>query len=99
MTERARLVERMQKHGDNSTSIKTAAYRCAYGSLTAGLPSQALTRQLSQRESHNYSSGIPAFSQASRVAVSQTLAWTSPMWALPSSSIHRRLWPMPPPMV
>ena len=46
-----------------------------------------------------YSSGIPAFSQASRVAASQTLAWTSPMWALPSSSIHRRLWPMPPPMV
>ena len=45
-----------------------------------------------------YSSGMPALAQASRVAASQTLACTSPMWALPSSSIHRRLWPMPPPM-
>ena len=43
--------------------------------------------------------GIPAFAQAARVASSQTLACTSPMWALPSSSMHRRLWPMPPPMV
>ena len=46
-----------------------------------------------------YSRGIPAFAQAARVASSQTLACTSPMWALPSSSMHRRLWPMPPPMV
>ena len=45
-----------------------------------------------------YSRGMPAWRQASRVAASQTLAWTSPMWTLPSSSIHRRLWPMPPPM-
>ena len=45
-----------------------------------------------------YSSGMPALAQASRVAASQTLACTSPMWALPSSSMHRRLWPMPPPM-
>ena len=32
-----------------------------------------------------YSRGIPAFAQAARVASSQTLACTSPMWALPSS--------------
>ena len=52
----------------------------------------AAGRELPQR-------GIPAFAQAARVASSQTLACTSPMWALPSSSMHRRLWPMPPPMV
>ena len=46
-----------------------------------------------------YSSGMPALAQASRVALSHTLACTSPMWTLPSSSMHRRLWPMPPPMV
>ncbi len=47
-----------------------------------------------------YSSVMPAFSQVLRVASSQTgETCTSPMWALPSSSMHRRVWPMPPPMV
>ena len=45
-----------------------------------------------------YSSGIPAALQALRVSSSQMVACTSPMWALPMSSMHRRLWPMPPPM-
>ncbi len=41
----------------------------------------------------------PASRQAWMVCSSQTLACTSPMWALPSRRMHRRDWPMPPPMV
>ena len=47
----------------------------------------------------NYSSMTPAFSQISWVSLSQMEACTSPMWALPSSSMDSRDWPMPPPMV
>ncbi len=46
-----------------------------------------------------HSSGIPAALHALRVASSQRLHWTSPMWAQPIMSMQRRDWPMPPPMV
>ncbi len=46
-----------------------------------------------------YSSITPAASQAEMVSSSQTEACTSPMCALPSRSMDRRDWPMPPPMV
>ena len=37
--------------------------------------------------------------QVSIISSGQMLACTSPMCALPSRSMQRRLWPMPPPMV
>ena len=46
-----------------------------------------------------YSSMTPASSQVLRVASSHRETCTSPMCAVPMSSMHRRLWPMPPPMV
>ena len=46
-----------------------------------------------------YSRMIPASRQVSMVSSSQVDTWTSPMWALPSRSMDRRDWPMPPPMV
>lgn len=46
-----------------------------------------------------YRRGIPAASQAARVRSSHSEHCTSPMWALPSSSIHTRDCPMPPPIV
>ena len=42
-----------------------------------------------------YSSMTPASSQVLRVASSHRETCTSPMCAVPMSSIHRRLWPMP----
>lgn len=38
----------------------------------------------------HYRSVIPAFSQASMVSLSQRLAWTSPMWQVPMSSMQTR---------
>lgn len=46
-----------------------------------------------------YSSRMPARSQAAVVSSSHMDACTSPMCALPSSSMDRRDWPMPPPIV
>ena len=46
-----------------------------------------------------YSRKILCFRQVSIMSFGQTAAWTSPMWAQRSMSIHNRLWPMPPPMV
>ena len=45
-----------------------------------------------------YSNVMPAASHRSTVSRSHKLACTSPMWQVPSSSMHRRDWPMPPPM-
>ena len=47
----------------------------------------------------SYSRKIFPASQAFRISSGQMLAWTSPTWTRPRSSMHRRLWPMPPPMV
>ena len=52
---------------------------------------QALLEEAKQREQ--------AAAQAARVAPSHRDTCTSPTCALPSISMHRRLWPMPPPMV
>ena len=46
-----------------------------------------------------YSSVMPASSNTRCVSASQMEDCTSPMCALPSSSMHMRLWPTPPPMV
>lgn len=46
-----------------------------------------------------HSSVIPACSQMRMVSASQMPACTSPMWQAPIMSMHRRLCPMPPPMV
>lgn len=46
-----------------------------------------------------YKSGMPARSQVRMVSLSQREHCTSPMWAQPRISIHRRDCPIPPPMV
>ena len=46
-----------------------------------------------------YSRKISCSRQMSIISRGQTEAWTSPMWAQRSISMHRRDWPMPPPMV
>ena len=60
-------------------------------SQARGLGCTQIKHIFSLKKRSAYSSGMPALAQASRVALSQTLACTSPMWTLPSSSIHRRL--------
>ena len=44
-------------------------------------------------------SGMPFCSHSSRMSSGQMLAWISPMCPLWSRTMHRRLWPMPPPML
>ena len=46
-----------------------------------------------------YSSVTPAALHTSNVSSSQMEDCTSPMWALPKSSIHSLDWPIPPPIV
>lgn len=47
----------------------------------------------------NQMSGIPAASHSARISSDQMLAWISPMCPLWSNTMHRRLCPIPPPML
>lgn len=47
----------------------------------------------------NYISCKPMSAHSRRISSGQMLACISPMWALWSSTMHKRLWPMPPPML
>ena len=51
VTERARALTKKNKHSD-SIALTRGCLSLRSGSVVTGLPSQALTRQLSQRESH-----------------------------------------------
>lgn len=59
----------------------------------------ALSQKRPPTKAPPYKSGMPARSQVRMVSLSQREHCTSPMWAQPRISIHRRDCPIPPPMV
>ena len=88
--------------GAQKTNEKGLAQRYSRVSPFAWSPKSALkTRRVGHFPAggQGHSSCTPAAAQAARVAPSHRDTCTSPTCALPSISMHRRLWPMPPPRV